>query len=93
MSEQGYLRRRDAAAYLKDKYGIGSWQTLAKLALTGNGPIFRKFGRAVLYAPHDLDEWMQVHIGAPLQSTASKTDCSKKHRRSDPCRGPDLSRL
>jgi hypothetical protein len=55
MSEQGYLRRKDAAAYLKSKYGWGSWQTLAKLAVTGDGPVYRKLGRAVLYSTSDID--------------------------------------
>lgn len=56
MSNQGYLRRKDAATYLKNKHGIGSWQTLAKLAISGDGPAYRKFGRTVLYAPSDLDQ-------------------------------------
>jgi hypothetical protein len=72
MSEQGYLRRRDAAAYMKSKYGWGSWQTLAKLAVTGDGPVFRKFGRAVLYAPADIDAWATNRLGPPRRSTSAQ---------------------
>lgn len=34
-----------------------SASTLAKLRLTGSGPAFRKLGRAVRYAPLDLQTW------------------------------------
>jgi hypothetical protein len=71
MSEQGYLRRKDAAQYLRDKFGWGSWQTLAKLAVTGDGPFFRKFGRAVLYDPKDIDDWAMGRLGAQTRSTLS----------------------
>ena len=73
MSEQRYLRRKDAAEYLKRSYGWGSLQTLAKLAVHGGGPIYRKFGRAVLYAPEDLDSWASAKLGAPQRSTS---DCT-----------------
>jgi hypothetical protein len=70
MSAEGYLRRRDAANYLKGRYGWGSWQTLAKLAITGGGPNFHKFGRAVLYNPIELDNWARRKISGPRQSTS-----------------------
>jgi hypothetical protein len=79
MPEQGYLRRRDAAAYMKSKYGWGSWQTLAKLAVTGDGPVFRKFGRAVLYAPADIDAWATNRLGPPTCSTLS-TKIKRPHK-------------
>ena len=69
MSEQGYLRRKDAAVYLKSKYGWGSWQTLAKLAVNGDGPVFRKFGCAVLYKREDLDAWAVGRMGEPIRFT------------------------
>lgn len=73
MSADGFLRRRDAAKYLRDKYGFGSWQTLAKLAITGDGPVYRKFGRAVLYDPQDIDAWVLARLSRPLQSTSTKS--------------------
>ena len=41
-----YLRRTDAAAYVTDRYAFPcSRQWLAKLAVVGGGPVFRKAGR------------------------------------------------
>jgi predicted DNA-binding transcriptional regulator AlpA len=36
-----------------------SESTLAKLRLNGNGPIYCKLGRRVVYRPADLEEWLQ----------------------------------
>jgi predicted DNA-binding transcriptional regulator AlpA len=36
-----------------------SASTLAKLRLNGNGPIYCKLGRRVLYRPSDLEEWLE----------------------------------
>jgi predicted DNA-binding transcriptional regulator AlpA len=36
-----------------------SESTLAKLRLNGNGPIYCKLGRRVVYRPVDLDLWLQ----------------------------------
>ena len=33
--------------------------TLAKLRLNGNGPIYCKLGRRVVYRPTDLELWLQ----------------------------------
>lgn len=38
-----------------------SVSTLAKLRLTGNGPVFSKLGRRVLYRKCDLDDWTNAH--------------------------------
>jgi hypothetical protein len=65
-----YLRRKDAAQYLKSKYGYGSARTLAKLACLGGGPIFRKVGRFILYTAADLDAWALSKISGPLASTS-----------------------
>lgn len=73
-----YLRRKDAANYLRDKYGHGSPKTLAKLACLGGGPIFRRFGRIVLYEPAELDAWAHARITAPLSSTSDAEPYSQK---------------
>jgi predicted DNA-binding transcriptional regulator AlpA len=39
-----------------------SASTLAKLRLNGNGPIYCKLGRRVVYRPEDLDQWLQSRI-------------------------------
>jgi predicted DNA-binding transcriptional regulator AlpA len=45
-----------------------SW--LAKLAVTGGGPRFRKIGRFPVYTCSDLDEWVEAKITAPRRSTS-----------------------
>ncbi len=70
MNATHFLRRKDAGAYLKSKYGFGSEKTLAKLACVGGGPEFRKAGSAALYEPAKLDEWALAKIGAPRSSTS-----------------------
>ena len=66
-----YLRRVDAARYVIAKWGIPcSPRWLAKLAVTGGGPVYRKAGRFPIYAPEDLDAWAQMRIGKPRRSTS-----------------------
>ena len=36
-----------------------SESTLAKLRLNGNGPVYCKLGRRVVYRPADLDRWLE----------------------------------
>lgn len=36
-----------------------SESTLAKLRLNGNGPVYCKLGRRVLYRPADLEQWLE----------------------------------
>ena len=36
-----------------------SESTLAKLRLNGNGPLYCKLGRRVVYRPADLEQWLQ----------------------------------
>ena len=58
-----FLRRKDAGAYLKAKYGFGSEKTLAKLACIGGGrrgP--KKDGRAAVL---DCGPGGGVMMGAP----------------------------
>lgn len=73
MNNPSFLRRDQAAAYLRSRYGHGSVKTLAKLACLGGGPEFRKAGSMVLYEPEKLDEWALSRIGRPQLST-SDTD-------------------
>ena len=66
-----YMRRHDAANYLQEKWGKScATSTLAKLAVVGGGPPYRKAGRTPLYAPEDLDLWAVSRIGRPQRSTA-----------------------
>ncbi len=71
LTTQRYLRRADAAYYVRTTWGIPcSAKWLAKLAVVGGGPIFRKAGRFPIYAPTDLDAWAEARIGAPRRSTS-----------------------
>jgi len=66
-----FLRRADAAAYVEQRFGFPcSRQWLAKLAVVGGGPVYRKAGRTPIYAPDDLDRWALARIGAPQWSTS-----------------------
>ena len=33
--------------------------TLAKMRVTGNGPVYCKLGRRIVYRPADLEQWLQ----------------------------------
>ena len=68
---QRYLRRANAAHYVCATWGIPcSAKWLAKLAVTGGGPIYRKAGRFPIYSAPDLDRWAEARIGAPRRSTS-----------------------
>lgn len=68
------LTRREASAYLWDRRGIKrSPGTLAKLAVIGGGPQFRKAGRAVIYEAVDLDAFADEITSAPVRSTSELT--------------------
>ena len=67
-----FLRRKDAAEYLRSRYGVGSVVWLATRALHGDGPRFHRLGSRVLYAPSELDGWMQARLSGPLHSTSVK---------------------
>lgn len=69
-----YLRRSDAAAYIRSKYGFCTPKSLGKGAVTGDGPRFFKAGRAVLYTIADLDAWARSKISA--RSFASTSDAA-----------------
>lgn len=55
MPEQPTVITAKAAARL---VGL-SESTLAKLRLNGNGPIYCKLGRRVVYRPADLEQWLR----------------------------------
>jgi hypothetical protein len=68
-----YLRRKQAGAYLKYKYGFGSEKTLAKLASIGGGPEIFYAGRLPLYVEENLDAWAEGKIAAPVRSTSERS--------------------
>ena len=66
-----YFRRVSAAHYVRETWGMPcSSKWLAKLAVVGGGPIYRKAGRFPLYTQDDLDRWAESRLGAPRRSTS-----------------------
>ena len=66
-----FLNRDAAAAYVRETWGLRcSPKTLAKYAVTGDGPMFRKDGQSVVYTAADLDTWAEKRVGPPIRSTA-----------------------
>ena len=65
------LNRRESSRYLKEKWGISRTpKTLAKLAVTGDGPTFQKDGRIPLSTEEMLDEFARKQLSPPVSSTA-----------------------
>lgn len=50
--ERNYLTTREAAEYL----GLSA-RTLRRYRVTGEGPVFHRFGAGVRYRREDLDDW------------------------------------
>jgi hypothetical protein len=71
MSTCKYLRRTAASEYLAATWGVcRSPNTLAKLAVIGGGPVFRRAGRVPLYSTDSLDSWVTSILSAPMRSTS-----------------------
>lgn len=71
MSTHRFLRRKAASDYLRETHGLDrAPSTLAKLAVTGGGPIFRRAGRVPLYSTDDLDAWVKSKLSPPMRSTS-----------------------
>jgi hypothetical protein len=71
MERQIFLRRRQASTYLRETYGLDrAPATLAKDAVIGGGPIFRRINRVPLYSTNDLDEWVASRLSEPMRSTS-----------------------
>ena len=57
-----WLTRKQAAAYIKARISTGSVSLLAKLARTNEGPRCFTAGKAALYDPADLDQWITSRL-------------------------------
>lgn len=96
MSTHKFLRRKAASVYLHETHGLDrAPSTLAKLAVTGGGPIFRRAGRVPLYLTDDLDKWVSSKLSAPMCSTsdgtspkAEITQCAQRDCARDPRSAP-----
>ena len=59
------LRAPDAAAYV----GLAA-STLNKMRVRGDGPVYSKLGRIVVYDVADLDGWLEVNKRASTSDGA-----------------------
>ena len=66
-----YLRRDQAAEYLRSRYGFCTPKSLAKADCLGQGPTRHAAGRMVLYKICDLDAWAQAKI-TPANSPSAE---------------------
>jgi hypothetical protein len=94
MSTCKFLRRKAASDYLRETHGLErAPSTLAKLAVIGGGPVFRRAGRIPLYSPEELDCWAASLLSAPMRSTSEsappKQNMSDRCEQiADPCGAP-----
>ena len=69
------MRRADAARYIREVHGIPcAPTTLAKYAVLGGGPTFRKAGKFPIYSRDDLDTWANQRLGKFVRSTSELVD-------------------
>jgi hypothetical protein len=77
MGKNRLLRRDAASAYLREMHGLErAAATLAKLAVSGCGPVFRRDGRVPLYSTADLDAWAASVLSPPTRSSSEATVCA-----------------
>jgi hypothetical protein len=75
------MTRAEAAQYITDRWFPCSPKTLAKLAVVGGGPAFRKVGRVPLYSETSSDTWAEGKIGPLVRSTAELSASEATPRR------------
>jgi hypothetical protein len=64
-----FLTRPQASGYLFEKFGLKvAPKTLGKLASTGGGPTYRRFGRNTVYTGRDLDVWVESKLTEPRRA-------------------------
>jgi hypothetical protein len=72
------LRRLEAARHVTETSGVPlSPKTLAKYAVVGGGPPFRKAGRIPLYDPTDLDTWVCSKLSRLVASTSELAELDR----------------
>jgi len=72
------LRRLEAAKHVTETSGMPlSPKTLAKYAVVGGGPPFRKVGRIPLYDPTDLDAWVCSRLSRLVASTSELAELDR----------------
>lgn len=65
------LKDTEAGDYLMARHGVRySAAYLRCLRSKGGGPLFRKSGRFVVYAPQDLDNWVESRTQTKTSTAA-----------------------
>lgn len=65
-----FLERAAAAEYLTERGLRITKGTLGKLATTGGGPTYQRFGHRAVYTSESLDAWAEAKLSAPRRSTS-----------------------
>ena len=79
VGEEHLLSRAEASDYLRGVWKIPhSIGTLAKLAVVGGGPEFRKAGRIPLYPQDGLDAYARAKLTRRVRSTS---ELCRTHRK------------
>ncbi len=66
-----YLTKKQASEYLTNELGLPiSEKTLSKYISIGGSPIFRKFGRRVVYSIEDLTSWADNRLSKPVTNSS-----------------------
>ena len=71
------LRRKAAARHLTERGLQVAAQTLAKYAVVGGGPAYRRFGRFPLYKVADLNSWAVARLGPRQSSTSENAEVAR----------------
>jgi len=65
-----YLTRNEATAYLRAN-GLNCGDgLLSNLAIAGQGPQFRYWGRRPIYTEEDVSLWLEARLGARIKKTS-----------------------
>ncbi len=70
MIDPHYITRAEAAAYLTERGLRTSKNTLQKWAVTGGGPVYRRYGNRAVYTIADLNAWADKRMGPARTSTS-----------------------
>lgn len=68
--DSNFLERSQAADYLTQKGLRITKNTLGKMATTGGGPVYQRFGLRAVYTRANLDAWADAKLSAPRCSTS-----------------------
>jgi hypothetical protein len=74
MHVERYLDRAEAAKHLSDRGLSITKNTLQKMATTGAGPAYQRFGNRAVYTVAALDAWVTAKLRAPRRHTSEAAE-------------------